>query len=315
MKAPVLKTGTLSKPTKIASKILGFPGLPSSPSRLNRANSGHKNVYSERRVAIPFPQRFSESCPSPSIRGNSSERCLKFAGNHSPRYPQNLHSSIHRSDEGQSWSSLPQSVTRLDRTTGRLNVVHEPRNCFSELSQFSESPKPDLVSLNQALGQQLGLAENWRHHNRAGPFAREEGLLGRSHDRNGGERTGAYQFIEFHVLHSRGSWTALVSEKREITKPPGSHRDSLTGSRSSFCSDSCELPLRLQNRGRNESADVSTSVYEQSEFSDERGAMEFNAEAVAVPPASVPRLCAKRAQRWWIRSQRGVLKRKSGGVT
>ena len=160
MKAPVLKTGTLSKPTKIASKILGFPGLPSPLSRLNRANSGHKNVYSERRFATPFPQRSSDSFPSFSTRGNPSERCLKFAGNHSPRYPRNLHSSIHRIDQGQSRSSLPQSFTPLDRTTGRLNVVREPRNCFSELFRFSESPKPDLVWLKQALGQQLGLAES-----------------------------------------------------------------------------------------------------------------------------------------------------------
>ena len=36
-----------------------------------------------------------------------------------------------------------------------------------------------------------------------GPFATEEGLRGRSQDRNGGQRTGAYQFIEFHVLNSR----------------------------------------------------------------------------------------------------------------
>jgi hypothetical protein len=167
-------------------------------------------------------------------------------------------------------------------------------------------------------------------------------LQGRSHDRNSGERTGAYRFIEFHVPHSRGSCTALVPEKREITKPPGSHRDDGSGpfdghqpgserntgtptscshrdclisSKSSFSSDRCELPLRLQNRGRNDSADVSTSVYKRNEFSDERGAMEFNADALAVPQASVSRLCAKRAQRWWIRSQRGVLKRKSGDVT
>jgi hypothetical protein len=225
LKAPVSKTGTLSKPTKIASKILGFPDLPSPPIRLDRADSGHKNVYRERRVAIPFPQRFSEHFPSLSIRGNSSERCLKLAGNHSPRYPQNLHGSIHRSDEGQSWSSLPQTFTPLDRTTGRLILVHEPRNCFSELLQFSESPKSDLVWLNQALGQELGLAVNSTDHNRAGPFATEEGLQGRSHDRSGGERTGASQFVEFHVLHSRGSCTALVSEKREITTPPDSHRD------------------------------------------------------------------------------------------
>src|SRR5262249_48118985 len=158
LKAPVLKTGTLSKPTKFASKILSFPGLPLPLSRLNRANSGHKNVYSLRRFAIPLPQRFSESFPSLSIRGNSPKRCLKFAGNHSPRYPQNLHSSIHRSDEGQPRSSLPQSFTPLDRTTGWLNVVREPGNCFSELLRFSESPKPDLVWLNQALGQQLSLA-------------------------------------------------------------------------------------------------------------------------------------------------------------
>jgi hypothetical protein len=99
------------------------------------------------------------------------------------------------------------------------------------------------------------------------------------------------------------------SERNTGTPTFCSHRDSLISSRSPFCSDRCELPLRLQNRGRYDSADVSTSVCKQSEFSDERGAMEFNAEAVAVPPASVPRLCAKRAQRWWIRSQGGVLKR------
>jgi hypothetical protein len=293
LKAPVLKTGTLSKPTKIASKILGFPGLPSPLSRLNRANSGHKNVYSERRFAVPFPQRFSESFPYLTSRGNSSERCLKFAGNHSPRNPQNLHSSIHRSDEGQSRSSLPQSFTPLGRTTRRLNVVCALRNCFSEFFRFSESPEPDLVWLNQALGQQLGPAESSRDNNRAGPFVTEEGLQGRSHDRNDVERTGMYQFIEFRVLNSRGSCTPIVPERREITKPYGSHgddgigpfdghkpgsernsgtptfcshRDCLISSRSSYCSDRSELPLRLQKRGRNDTADVSTSVYKQSEF-------------------------------------------------
>ena len=225
LKAPVLKTGTLSKPTKFASKILGFPGLPLPLSRLNRANSGHKNVYSLRRFAIPFPQRFSESFPSLSIRGSSPKRCLKFAGNHSPRYPQNLHSSIHRSDEGQPRSSLPSS-TPLDGTTGPLSVVHEPRNRLSELFRFSESTKPDLIWLNQALAQQPGPAESSRDPNRVGPFAIKEGLQGQLDDRNGAERTSAYQFVEFHVLNSRGSCcAAIASEKSQITTPPRSQRD------------------------------------------------------------------------------------------